>query len=134
MEQLKAEIRSYAKRQVNDSNRAQNLACKLQILAEEGQRVANEETILKSLRFDEWKRRFNVVSKAHKQTFEWMLQDPEDDSRPPTGFKEWLRSHNGIYWIAGKAGSGKSTLMKFLSDHERSLGVFKRGLGPVQKQ
>jgi hypothetical protein len=30
---------------------------------------------------------------------------------------EWLRSGDKIYWIGGKAGSGKFTLMKFLCDH-----------------
>lgn len=27
---------------------------------------------------------------------------------------EWLESGSGVYWISGKAGSGKSTLMKHL--------------------
>jgi hypothetical protein len=29
-------------------------------------------------------------------------------------FSAWLQSEDKLYWIAGKAGSGKSTLMKFL--------------------
>jgi hypothetical protein len=33
---------------------------------------------------------------------------------------EWLRSGDKIYWIGGKAGSGKFTLMKFLCDHPRT--------------
>jgi hypothetical protein len=34
-------------------------------------------------------------------------------------FVAWLRSGNQIYHISGKAGSGKSTLMKFLCQHSR---------------
>ncbi|KAK0743836.1 hypothetical protein B0T18DRAFT_392541 [Schizothecium vesticola] len=30
---------------------------------------------------------------------------------------EWLKSGDGAFWITGKAGSGKSTLMKFIADH-----------------
>ncbi len=31
----------------------------------------------------------------------------------------WLRSGNNVFHISGKAGSGKSTLMKFLANHKR---------------
>ena len=123
MEQIKADVRTYAARQVVDSNRAQILIEKLGNLAEEGHRVANEERILESLEFDEWKRRFSDIHKAHKRTFDWMLEDSNDPAVPPTGFKDWLQNKNNIYWISGKAGSGKSTLMKFLAEH-RSVGQY----------
>jgi hypothetical protein len=37
-------------------------------------------------------------------------------------FVDWLDNPygQGIYWIHGKAGSGKSTLMKFLADHDET--------------
>lgn len=34
-----------------------------------------------------------------------------------TEFVSWLRSGSGTYWITGKPGSGKSTLMKFVHTH-----------------
>lgn len=37
-----------------------------------------------------------------------------------TGFSTWLQSGSGIYWICGKAGSGKSTLMKYLTKNDRT--------------
>ena len=123
IEQIKADIRIYAARQAVDSDRAQIMIEKLENLAEEGHRVANEERILKSLEFDEWKRRFSDIHKAHKRTFDWMLEDSNDPAVPPTGFKDWLQNKNSIYWISGKAGSGKSTLMKFLAEH-RSVGQY----------
>jgi hypothetical protein len=30
---------------------------------------------------------------------------------------EWLEEGSGIYWINGKAGSGKTTLMKYIVEH-----------------
>ena len=123
MEQIKADIRTYAASQTDESSRAQILAQKLENLVRESHRVAKEERILKSLEFDEWKRRFTDVHKAHKQTFDWMLEDSRDPAVPPTGFKDWLRDKNNIYWISGKAGSGKSTLMKHLVE-ERSVGQY----------
>ena len=35
-------------------------------------------------------------------------------------FRNWLTSGNGIFYVSGKAGSGKSTLMKFLSNDTRT--------------
>ncbi|KAL2449198.1 hypothetical protein ABEF95_016066 [Exophiala dermatitidis] len=34
-------------------------------------------------------------------------------------FLTWLQSGHGVFHISGKAGSGKSTMMKFLSHHDR---------------
>ena len=39
--------------------------------------------------------------------------------RQPT-FLNWLRSGNDIYWISGKAGSGKSTLMRYIVEDVRT--------------
>lgn len=54
------------------------------------------------------------INRAHKSTFRWILQDNQSqDHHLPmirwSNFREWLESDNQIYWIAGKAGSGKST-------------------------
>lgn len=41
-------------------------------------------------------------------------------------FPEWLRSESSIYWINGKAGSGKSTLMNYICDHKRKEELLKQ--------
>lgn len=66
------------------------------------------ETVLKSLLFDEIVERHSDIPSAHKDTFQWALKDEK------TNLAHWLKNENGIYWIRGKAGSGKSTLMKYL--------------------
>jgi hypothetical protein len=55
--------------------------------------------------------RENDILNKHDGTFEWIF-----DEGPETGstFLSWLRSDGGIFWIQGKPGSGKSTLIKFL--------------------
>ena len=35
-------------------------------------------------------------------------------------FQTWLRVGKGLFYISGKAGSGKSTLMKFIVDHRKT--------------
>jgi len=130
MEQLKAEVRRCTVEQDSPGDRTRILIQNLEDLAADGHRVANEERILKSLEVDEWKRRFNDVHKAHKQTFDWMLQDSEDPAIPPTGFRNWLQNQNNIYWIAGKAGSGKSTLMKHLAENPSVSQCLQAWAGP----
>lgn len=36
------------------------------------------------------------------------------EDKPWDNFNDWLKSESKIYWISGKPGSGKSTLMKYL--------------------
>ncbi|KAF3077082.1 hypothetical protein CFAM422_000001 [Trichoderma lentiforme] len=81
--------------------------------------IAAEQRILMSLRFQEIKRRRDAVFTAHKTTFEWIFKDTINlrDGKIAIGFKEWLEKQSGHFWLEGKAGSGKSTLMKFISTH-----------------
>lgn len=44
-------------------------------------------------------------------------------------FLEWLRLGNGIYHISGKAGSGKSTLVKFLCQNPRLISELEQWAG-----
>ena len=74
--------------------------------------------ILDSLAFRAMEDRFEEIEMKHRETFEWIYDDSQVDKRPWSDFPQWLRYGDGTFWIAGKAGSGKSTLMKYLySDH-----------------
>ena len=44
---------------------------------------------------------------------------------PAENFAQWLKSGHGVYWISGKAGSGKSTLMSYIHNDERRLELLK---------
>jgi hypothetical protein len=95
-------------------------------LVHAGQDILIEQNILKSLRFREIKVRIENISEAHAKTFEWLLQHhgPEQSER----FMEWLEDTSENlppYWVGGKAGSGKSTLMKFICDHERTMEALR---------
>ncbi|KAH7028380.1 hypothetical protein B0J12DRAFT_553867, partial [Macrophomina phaseolina] len=73
-----------------------------------------ERQILQHLKFHDMRSRYRDISKAHKETFEWSERSPDWDS-----YRHWLQGYEPLYWIKGKPGSGKSTLMKLLHDHER---------------
>lgn len=87
-------------------------------LAEEVETTAYDQMLLESLWFDNIRTRRENVATSHPKTFQWLLN-------PSSDFENWLRSQSGIYWIRGKAGSGKSTLMKFLIDHPRTEEALK---------
>ncbi|EQB58112.1 hypothetical protein CGLO_01685 [Colletotrichum gloeosporioides Cg-14] len=70
--------------------------------------------ILKSLHFAQIKERQNEIPQAHRNTFEWIFEESSPDS-----FSSWLRhSDGGVFWVTGKPGSGKSTLMKLILGHQ----------------
>lgn len=48
-------------------------------------------------------------------------------------FTAWLRSRAGVFHISGKAGSGKSTLMKFLCSHKRTREELRIWAGEGRK-
>ncbi|KAF6814856.1 P-loop containing nucleoside triphosphate hydrolase [Colletotrichum sojae] len=54
------------------------------------------------------------ITEAQEKTFRWTFEAPPAGKRTWANFKEWLESDSSLYWITGKAGSGKSTLMKFI--------------------
>ena len=60
------------------------------------------------------------IDKAHKQTFEWIFDKTGNELRPWHHFIDWLEKGHGTYWISGKAGSGKSTLMNFICHDPRT--------------
>ena len=80
--------------------------------------------LLHSLEFPQLHERRDKIAKAHSDTFDWILENASVDV-PSTykSFPDWLRAkdeHSGIYWITGKPGSGKSTLMRYLYEDERT--------------
>lgn len=74
-----------------------------------------EKVVLRSLDFPARTDRFNGVSDAYGDSFKWIYR-PSKSNGTLNSFAMWLKkSDGGIYWVNGKAASGKSTLMRWLS-------------------
>lgn len=72
------------------------------------------QKILESLYFSQVGERRDIILDAHMSTYGWVFEANVANFRP------WLESpDSSIYWIAGKAGCGKSTLMKYIHKHHR---------------
>lgn len=90
----------------------------------ESRDVNRVQTILHSIRYSTIHSRRAAIPKSFADTYEWIFSPDEILYREKgirVGFPQWLRAGNGVFWISGKAGSGKSTLMKFLSSHSRTM-------------
>ncbi|EEU44552.1 uncharacterized protein NECHADRAFT_85212 [Fusarium vanettenii 77-13-4] len=93
------------------------------------------ERLLGSLRFQEMNQRRNETTDPEKATFERIFRANESttnvgettESRHDTDeddtdkidvvwqrFVDWLRSGEGLFWVQGKPGSGKSTLVRYI--------------------
>ncbi|KAI0391121.1 hypothetical protein F5Y17DRAFT_24372 [Xylariaceae sp. FL0594] len=91
-----------------------------------GLRIREErlaDMVKNSLLFDTINHREESVPKTYLDTFKWVLESPQcapDGSPLWTDLREWAAGQtNSIYWVSGKAGAGKSTLVKYLASNGR---------------
>ncbi|KAJ3572627.1 hypothetical protein NPX13_g4985 [Xylaria arbuscula] len=108
---------------VHQHQQLTNLKAHLDNLFREQTICAQHIKLLKSLYFPELRRRWRQIPEAETQTNEW-IYDPQK-----TSFLSWLESQNdddGLFYITGKAGSGKSTLMKFIAENERTTKSLRK--------
>ena len=73
-----------------------------------------------SLWFEDIHSREEKITKAYGDTFEWIFDRSGKALGPWDNFIQWLEGGRYTYWINGKAGSGKSTLMSFLCQDVRT--------------
>ncbi|KAK7699919.1 hypothetical protein SLS64_011350 [Diaporthe eres] len=118
------------------------------LTAMEGERMGERvrERFLESLKYPGFNQRRNQIDAAYEDTLEWIFVGDNDDSQPsknlyedkihPQGaehpdegfpydikwdsFSNWLSSTDFMYWISGKPGSGKTTVVKYILADERT--------------
>jgi len=92
--------------------------------------------LMDALAFKGMTDRVMAISPACAETCTWFLHNREYISwRDPAR----RHAHNGVLWIKGKAGTGKSTLMRYIHDHaqehhqdEVDIAFFFNGRSPYQ--
>jgi hypothetical protein len=75
--------------------------------------------------------REDQVKDALADTYSWILKDEDclGSQGDTVSFTKWCQSDSQLYWIKGKAGSGKSTLMKYICQRVPLGTVFSDGNG-----
>jgi hypothetical protein len=84
-----------------------------------------QESILSSLRYSDMKNRQDTIPEPGHSSYNWIFET-KTSSSPPVTYMSWLESGDGIYWVTGKAGSGKSTLTKHICHDTRTAKALNR--------
>jgi hypothetical protein len=103
-----------------------------------GPEYESDLEFLESLHFPGIKARQMSIKDAQYKTFDWILEpkkyldmdgtghpnQPTEERQKPQAqvgaFANWLEKEDGIFWIHGKPGCGKSTLMKFICSNPKT--------------
>ncbi|VUC28213.1 unnamed protein product [Clonostachys rosea] len=93
--------------------------------------------IVKSLHFSDIYRREKSIPKPYDDTYRWIFErDDElyrgnnDMLKGRNNFTNWLQDPCPVYWITGKPGSGKSTLMNFIVRDSRTRRNLQKWAAP----
>ena len=67
--------------------------------------------------------RFERVVEAHAHTYPWIFESNSNSSQSWDSFTSWLRQDHcdPVYWVSGKAASGRSTLMRYIIENSWRL-------------
>ncbi|KAL8900482.1 MAG: hypothetical protein Q9192_001043 [Flavoplaca navasiana] len=81
---------------------------------ENNPRTTADQQLLDTLFFPEIDSREDQIQEAFDGTCHWIFDSNDDKPKPWSNFRKWLETESGVYWISGKPGAGKSTLMKHI--------------------
>ena len=87
---------------------------------------SRENGILRWLDFRQIFWRYESVETAYSKTYEWIYNTPTAHNKWSDFLLHLQQDQSTPYFISGKAGSGKSTLMKFIYDNLRTRTALER--------
>jgi hypothetical protein len=82
-------------------------------------------SIVSQLYYAQMESRSESVKDPYRATFQWIFSLPPTEQNFSTNqnwsnFVHFLESDQSLYWITGKAGSGKSSLMKLIKEDKQT--------------
>lgn len=72
-----------------------------------------QKLVLSTLRYSGMGDREGRIAETYESTFKWVFRD-KSGTQEWCSLRRWLEGESQIYWVTGKPGSGKSTLMKYI--------------------
>ncbi|KAI1457452.1 hypothetical protein F4805DRAFT_428754 [Annulohypoxylon moriforme] len=115
---------------VFSSTELNELANKVSHLSLTKRDSVREQMVLNSLNYSSRKERHDKIPEAHARTFSWIFETPNRELTSGGDFMKWLHESDDVFWITGKPGSGKSTLMKYLANHPKTMDAVKQWAAP----
>lgn len=76
-------------------------------------REQSVRVLLSSLEYTGMQDREDRIVDPHESTFKWIFERSSDEKW--ISLREWLESDDKLYWVTGIPGSGKSTIMRYIS-------------------
>lgn len=116
--ELAQRIEELYKQEPVDSEQTRSLGNDLSRLSLNARDYEQECLIMDSLYHKELPLRYENIAVAHRTTFGWWLSEKANDAGQFASLRHWLTGPNNLFWVSGKPGSGKSTFLKFIADHE----------------
>lgn len=91
-------------------------------------------SIIESLKFPKMSDREHGIAETAYETYDWILSEGDkvidtDHAEARNQLVNWLSKDNGIAWLCGKAGTGKSTLMRFILQNDRTMALLEDWAG-----
>jgi len=87
-----------------------------------------QDRILELMWFRTMDERKELINPPENGTYKWILEPPSPGDNWDD-LSQWLRQGQGAYWVSGKPGSGKSTLMKAVYVHRRTHDLLQEWAG-----
>ncbi|KAI1740083.1 prion-inhibition and propagation-domain-containing protein [Xylaria scruposa] len=103
---------------------SKDLEPELAIAAENAIEEQCRTKIVNQLWFRKMAERKDMIDKPSSRSLHWSLEPPSKEVEWDD-LSAWLESGSDVYWISGKAGSGKSTLMKYLLENQKTTELLK---------
>ena len=95
----------------------------------ESSRSEKRRCILKSLDFETRQTQQSDIAEIEDKTSSWIYSNYHGPQKTPVGLSKWLQLGNGIHWISGKPGSGRSVLMKYVAEEVRTRTLLRSWVG-----
>lgn len=105
------------------------MTSRIQNLSLAARNFKKENAVLRSLDYEMRTTRRETIPTAHEKTFRWIFTR-QSTNQKLVGFMEWLDHGDSPFWLTGRPGSGKSTLMRFISGHSNTLRALERVAAP----
>ncbi|KAI0907245.1 hypothetical protein F4823DRAFT_626448 [Ustulina deusta] len=98
--------------------------------------IQKQQAILDTLTFDSRIVRHQAIPEAHPGTFQWAFSteelEEEEERQDEVKLLHWLQRGEGIFWVTGRPGSGKSTFMKHIADNPDTRAALRQWSGPSE--